>query len=84
MQTRKVVIRKTNRRIKESPYQIACKEFGGALGNIEMTHHTDVDEVVSNIRIDPGSNVKVWYDISDELNKSGVFDKLAKFIRGQK
>lgn len=80
----KLHIYKTNRRIKESPFLTACKEQDGILGNIEMNHVTNVDEVVSHIRIDPGSNVKVWYDIGEELSKAGMFDRLASWARRQK
>lgn len=84
----RIHIFKTNRRIKESKYLIACKEYDGILGNYEMYHQTDVDDIMEeNFYVDAGSNLKranEWFDIADELNKPGVFDKLAKFIRGQK
>lgn len=80
----RIHIFKTNRRIKESPFLTACKEQDGLLGNIELKTMMTFDSVVSDFYVDPGSNVKMWYGIADELNKPGVFDKLAKFIRGQK
>lgn len=80
----KLHIFKTNRRIKESPFLTACKEQDGLLGNIELKTMTTFDSIVSDFYVDPGSNVKMWFDIADELNKPGMFDKLAKFIRGQK
>jgi len=80
----RIKILKTNRRIKESLYLTACKEQDGLLGNIELKTMMTFDSVVSDFYVDPGSNVKMWYGIADELNKPGVFDKLAKFIRGQK
>ena len=81
----RIHIFKTNRRIKESKYLIACKEYDGVLGNYEMYHQTDIDSILEeNFYVDAGSNVKMWFDIADELNKPGMFDKLAKFIRGQK
>jgi len=80
----RIAIRRTNRRIKGSPFLTACKEQDGLLGNIELKTMMTFDSVVSDFYVDPGSNVKMWYGIADELNKPGVFDKLAKFIRGQK
>ena len=80
----RIQIRKTNRAVPESPYLTACKERDGLLGNIELKTMTTFDSIVSDFYVDPGSNVKMWFDIADELNKPGMFDKLAKFIRGQK
>jgi hypothetical protein len=85
----KLHIYKTNRRIKESEYLVKCAEQDGKLGNIEVSHYTFIDDITSDspFKLDPGSNVKVYNDFSyigDELNKPGVFDKLARFVRGQK
>lgn len=81
----KLHIYRTNRRIKESKYLIACKEYDGVLGYFEMYHQTDIDDILEeNFYVDAGSNVKMWQGIADELNKPGVFDKLARFIRGKK
>lgn len=81
----KLYIYRTNRKVSESPYLTACKEIDGMLGNIEVGHITFYDNIVGDFYVDPGSNVKLeWQGIADELNKPGVFDKLAKFIRGQK
>ena len=85
----RIHIFKTNRRIKPSVYLTATKEQDGKLGSIEMYHQTDIDDILEeNFYVDAGSNVKMWQGIADELNKPGVFDKLAKFIssshRGQK
>lgn len=88
----KLHIYKTNRRIKESPYLTACKEQDGLLGNIEMNHYTNVDEMVvaSVFTVDPGSNLKRqrgwvskpdWFGIADELNKPGMFDKLVRYFK---
>jgi len=77
----KLQIRKTNRVVPESPYLTACKEQDGLLGNIELKTMTTFDSVVSDFYVDPGSNVKMWYGIADELNKPGVFDKLARYFR---
>ena len=84
----RIHILKTNRRIKPSVYLTATKEQDGKLGSIEMYHQTDIDDILEeNFYVDAGSNLKranEWFDIADELNKPGVFDKLARFIRGQK
>lgn len=87
----RIHIFKTNRRIKESPFLTACKEQDGLLGNIEMNHYTNVEDILfyqRRFRVDPGSNLKRandnwsgWYGIADELNKPGVFDKLARFFK---
>ena len=80
----RIQIRKTNRVVPESPYLTACKERDGLLGNIELKTMTTFVSIVSDFYVDPGSNVKMRFDIADELNEPGMFDKLAKFIRGQK
>lgn len=77
----KIRILKTNRKVSESPYLTACKEQDGLLGNIELHTMMTFDSVVSDFYVDPGSNVKMWYGIADELNKPGVFDKLARYFR---
>lgn len=81
----KIHVYKTNRRIKESKYLIACKEYDGVLGNYEMYHQTDIDDILEeNFYVDAGSNLKrtnEWLDIADELNKPGVFDKLARYFK---
>jgi hypothetical protein len=80
----RIKILKTNRRIKESLYLTACKEQDGLLGNIELKTMTTFDSIVSDFYVDPGSNVKMWYGIADELNKPGVFDKLARLLGGKR
>jgi len=77
----KLQIRKTNRVVPESPFLTACKEQDGLLGNIELKTMTTFDSVVGDFYVDPGSNVKMWYGIADELNKPGVFDKLVQYFR---
>jgi hypothetical protein len=90
----RIAIRRTNRRIKESPFLTACKEQDGLLGNIEMTHITDIDDILDDkpYYVDIGSNVKrlkdgysvwttKWSVIADELSKPGVFDKLVRYFR---
>lgn len=85
----KLQIRKTNRVVPESPFLTACKERDGLLGNIEMNHYTNVDDIVNDHRkfyVSPGENIKRlslggWVEIADELNKPGVFDKLARHFR---
>ena len=88
----RIQIRKTNRVVPESPFLTACKEQDGLLGNIEMNYYTNVDDFVSSpYYVDPGSNVKRyskdwsgWLKIAYKLEKPGVFDKLAKWVRRQK
>lgn len=89
MQTRKIVIRKTNRRIKESKYLIACKEYDGVLGNYEMYHQTDIDDILEeNFYVDAGSNLKRlnqdysdWQGLADRIAKPGVIARLGKLLR---
>lgn len=76
----KIRLYKTNRKVALSPHMIACKERDGVLGNIELTHHTNIDDF-GDYTVDPGSNVKVWSGIADELSKPGVFDKLARYFK---
>ena len=71
----RIQIRKTNRVVPESPYLTACKERDGLLGNIELKTMTTFDSIVSDFYDDPGSTVKMWVDIEDELNKLGVFEE---------
>lgn len=87
----RIHIFKTNRRIKESPFLTACKEQDGLLGNIEMNHYTNFEDVLfyqKKFRVDPGSNLKRandnysdWVGIADELEKPGVFDKLVRYFK---
>ena len=88
----RIHIFKTNRRIKESPFLTACKEQDGLLGNIEMNHYTDVGDITEDdlYYLSVGENVKrakqkgdiqFWTTAADELNKPGVFDKLARYFR---
>ena len=91
----KIRILRTNRRIRLSPYLTACKEQDGLLGNIEMNHYTDIGDITEDelYYLSVGENVKrakqrgdiqFWSTTADQLNKPGMFDKLSKFIRGQK
>lgn len=75
----RIHIFKTNRRIKPSPFVTACKNKDGLLGYVEVGHYTMVEDMASDFRVDPGTNV--WVGIADELNKPGVFDKLARFFK---
>jgi hypothetical protein len=67
--------------VSESPYLTACKEKDGLLGNIEMNHYTNVDDITSEYTVGAGDNLKHWNDIADELSKPGVFDKLARYFK---
>jgi len=95
----KIRILKTNRKVSESPYLTACKERDGILGNIEMNHVTNIEDMFEDskpYRVSPGENLKRknnyivvgpgddWYGIADELSKPGVFAKLASWARRQK
>lgn len=91
----KIRILKTNRKVKESPYLTACKERGGILGSIEMNHYTDIGDITEDelYYLSVGENVKrakqrgdiqFWSTTADQLNKPGVFDKLADFFKFKK
>lgn len=87
----RIHIFKTNRRIKESPFLTACKEQDGLLGNIEMNHYTNFEDVLfyqKKFRVDPGSNLKRanddwsdWGELLHTIVKPGVFDKLARYFK---
>lgn len=85
----KIRIYRTNRKVSESPYLTACKEQNGLLGNIEMNHITNVADILddhSEYYVSAGENVKRlkgggWMEIAYELQKPGVFDKLARFFK---
>lgn len=82
----RIHIFKTNRRIKESKYLIACKEYDGVLGNYEMYHQTDIDGILEeNFYVDAGSNLKRynedWLELADRIAKPGVIGKLAGLFK---
>lgn len=81
----RIHIFKTNRRIKLSPYQIACKVRDGKLGYITINHVTNVDDILSEgYQVGAGDNLKHWFGIADELDKPGVFGKLANYIKSRR
>lgn len=74
----KIRVYRTNRKVPVSVYLTATKEQDGKLGSLDMYHVTNLDDF-NDFRVDPGTNV--WVGIADELNKPGVFDKLARFFK---
>lgn len=88
----KVKIYRTNRKVKQSPFLTACKERDGVLGNIEMTHYTDIGDITEDelYYLSVGENVKrakqrgdiqFWSTTADQLSKPGVFGKLARYFK---
>ena len=88
----KIRIFKTNRKVPKSAYLTACEKERGLLGSVELTHHSNVDEIIddSAYTVDPGSNLKrasgymvggEWDAIVRELQRPGMFDKLADYFR---
>ena len=83
----RIHIYRTNRRIKESPFLTKCAEQDGLLGNIEMNHVTNIDDILDDrpYRIDAGSNLKRynedWLELADRIAKPGVIGKLAGLFK---
>ena len=86
----KIRVYKTNRRITQSGYLTKCIEQDGILGNIEMNHVTNIDDILDDrpYRVDPGSNLKRanddwsdWLELADRIAKPGVIGKLAGLFK---
>ena len=90
----KVKIYRTNRKVKQSPFLTACKERDGVLGNIEITHVSNVDDYINDrLYVSSGENLKrgniytygsEWDGIVKELQKPDTFNKLLKFFKKNK